>query len=771
MKFIFLLLAVLTFTSQSEDIYDYDTILTKDPKVSVNFLFDNNTFYSSSNKAFDKYFNTFYETELPLYNGGVMSCYIPNKISLSHNTNESQLNESLLITNISLNYGYIFLREVSALCFNSYEDKWYYKLCPTRKAVQTLSYNKIDEKTGKEVKEVNYLGFGKNYTNLSTAEFLYVNETGDIDAIDILNNSKQLEPLVVIKDKMVKIYNNEYRFYLSDINDPKKAFYLQFIYDKKEIENLPQGEKDSNYLMKYGKELNSTHYSVTRLIRLYLSFNNYYLDEPLPHMIHYSSYRFFSADVITPIEEYRSSYYIDEYNVYCQYCDFSMCLEKDCYLMVYPSELYTKVVDVLDQKMVKVNKKIHLSRNDIIFVSNDNRYISFEKSSFSNKDTFIISSESKFKSKVKKDDSIIFFNTDNVYNKRRIYNIDDINIKENKNAFLECKVETVLSNSLLRLNDGCPLDTFSFDKSKYIILSHRDEWQKSYSLPKHNKILIKNTNNDEHNIKIDPLPSMTLKPEQKSNVTMHITDKDTFQINLSLFSLYESISTLHCYLSQNESITEDDYEIIINSKSGVLIKQIKNNTNLSFYTNEHMHFFISGTTIDIILLNSSIYINSLDNDGFYSTKLKYALPSIYNKIHYIHFSNEKSNIQIYNLKIYNEIQKAKIVNIFIYEKKFLLSENATFIDYFEGGDYCEAKKKNRMVKVVYQCDKKGINDIFISEVKEEVLCEYTYYVKSKLLCNPNVIMDNIIKSSDTKVNCVIKNDLYNHNEEDYFNPK
>ena len=219
MKFIFLLLATFIFT---EDIYDYENILTKDPKVSVNFLFDDKTFSSSSNKAFDNYFNTFYETELPLYNGALMSCHIPNKISLSHSTND--LNESSLITNISLNYGYIFLREVSALCFNSFEDKWYYKLCPTRKAVQTLSYNKIDEKTGKEVKEVNYLGFGMNYTNLSSAEVLYINETGDIDAIDILANSKLLAPLVVIKDKMVKIYNNEYRFYLSDINDPKKAF-------------------------------------------------------------------------------------------------------------------------------------------------------------------------------------------------------------------------------------------------------------------------------------------------------------------------------------------------------------------------------------------------------------------------------------------------------------------------------------------------------------------------------------------------------------------
>ncbi len=152
MKFIFLLLATLIFT---EDIYDYENILTKDPKVSVNFLFDDKTFSSSSNKAFDNYFNTFYETELPLYNGALMSCHIPNKISLSHSTND--LNESSLITNISLNYGYIFLREVSALCFNSFEDKWYYKLCPTRKAVQTLSYNKIDEKTGKLKRPYIYL--------------------------------------------------------------------------------------------------------------------------------------------------------------------------------------------------------------------------------------------------------------------------------------------------------------------------------------------------------------------------------------------------------------------------------------------------------------------------------------------------------------------------------------------------------------------------------------------------------------------------------------
>ena len=133
MKFIFLLLSFFTLSSLCDDILDSDSILTKDPKIAVNFLFDNNTYYSSSAKAFDKYFNTFYETELPLYNGGVMSCYIPQKINLSHN--ESPINETSLIQNISLSYGYIFLREVSALCFNSYEDKWYYKLCPTKKAV------------------------------------------------------------------------------------------------------------------------------------------------------------------------------------------------------------------------------------------------------------------------------------------------------------------------------------------------------------------------------------------------------------------------------------------------------------------------------------------------------------------------------------------------------------------------------------------------------------------------------------------------------------
>ena len=74
------------------------------------------------------------------------------------------------------------------------------------------------------------------------------------------------------------------------------------------------------------------------------------------------------------------------------------------------------------------------------------------------------------------------------------------------------------------------------------------------------------------------------------------------------------------------------------------------------------------------------------------------------------------------------------------------------------------------MKVIYSCDPTGINSIYVKDVHEDEkkLCEYTYYVQSKYLCNPNVIMKNVIKSADNPVNCIPKNDKYNHNSEDFF---
>ena len=59
----------------------------------------------------------------------------------------------------------ILLKPLINICYNYFIDKWYYKICPFNKAIQTLSFLKKDPKTGKEEKEVNYLGYASNDTN------------------------------------------------------------------------------------------------------------------------------------------------------------------------------------------------------------------------------------------------------------------------------------------------------------------------------------------------------------------------------------------------------------------------------------------------------------------------------------------------------------------------------------------------------------------------------------------------------------------------------
>ena len=53
------------------------------------------------------------------------------------------------------------------------------------------------------------------------------------------------------------------------------------------------------------------------------------------------------------------------------------------------------------------------------------------------------------------------------------------------------------------------------------------------------------------------------------------------------------------------------------------------------------------------------------------------------------------------------------------------------------------------------CDETGINNLKISKVYEakNKLCEYIYYVKSRLLCNPNNIMKHQVNSSFSKSLC------------------
>jgi hypothetical protein len=138
-------------------------------------------------------------------------------------------------------------------------------------------------------------------------------------------------------------------------------------------------------------------------------------------------------------------------------------------------------------------------------------------------------------------------------------------------------------------------------------------------------------------------------------------------------------------------------------------------------------------------------------------------------INYVHIDKAKtSTVKLTNIKVYNNIQLEERVDLMMFDKKYFLKENATFVDVFVNGDYCDAIKGNRTVTAYYSCDKSGENDLVIVDVKEDKICEYVVYAESKFLCNPDMLMRKPIRQTNTNVNCVNINEKYNHNIEEFF---
>ena len=173
--------------------------------------------------------------------------------------------------------------------------------------------------------------------------------------------------------------------------------------------------------------------------------------------------------------------------------------------------------------------------------------------------------------------------------------------------------------------------------------------------------------------------------------TYETSSPNQFDVHFTLTSIHKIKSSyISIYLtSKKDEINENDYEIIFNSKSGILIKTISNDKLISFYTNERMNLFTTKLECDIILVNSTIYVNTLDNEyeKLSSIKVKYKLNSSNSNINYIKLNEkESSNIKFHNIYYNDKILNEHKINIFLHEKKYSLADNATFIDYFEGGD-------------------------------------------------------------------------------------
>jgi hypothetical protein len=782
---IFLLFLIFTLIKSKH--YNYSSLFDKEPKVNIDFLFDpsyseNTLNFHENENSFSKYFYTYYETELPLINGAKMSCFIPNKIELNDSiffqkNIKNIKNSNFDIEKIPENYANIFLKNIDNYCFNVNIERWYYKLCPSKVAIQTLSYKKLNEKTGKEEIEVNYLGFGRNYTNLSNEYEIYMKENGiSFNQIEYeIHKNLFKNKILANYEKIIKIYDDE-KF---EINN-KNNYFLYVKYDLNEFKKINEKIKINNefnydlneYLKNFPNEKNII---LERKIIKIINKNTFLIDDFLPKINFIDFYlknSNFSSKFLT------EDFFIYENYLFCKLCNLIKCLNENCFIS--NNENFNqrfKIIEIIDQFLVKIEKKLNFENTFYsLWISNEKNII-FGKGKveiINNKE--LITKNSNL-NELKIGDKILFINNNfKTFNKHLIL----FKFPLEKEKFTFCEIKEILNENHIKFDENkCEINETKINIEKYnffIIKNINDNNNKNNN--KNNNLNIIDFYNSNKNFNINHLSAIT-NYFPKNLKIFYKLPKNEFNFNFILKIIYKSkISNIHFYLSKNlEKLSENDYEIIINSKNGILIKQIKNNNDMSFYTNKRMNFFNNHIECQILFINNTIYFNSQDNlnDKNSSIKLKYNLITENNlkndnQFYLILDLKQTQNIKIKSIFIKNYIEEKYLINIFFYEKLFYLNENSTFIDYFDSGDYCAAIKRNRRVKIEYKCDTSGLNDLIITKVEEDKknLCVYNYYAKTKYLCNPEIIMKNIIKSTTNQVNCIPKNNKFNHNEQEFF---
>ena len=773
--FLSIIISFVTIIHNEEVKYNYSSILSHEPKVTVDFIFDENykeksESYTSQSDTFDKYFFTYYETELPLYNGAKMACYIPNKKQLL-TLEENEEKNKTLIYNLSLDYGYIYLRDVNSLCFTSLIERWYYQICPSKKAIQTLSYNKIDEKTGKEVIEINNLGYSKNYTHLLNEYQIFNKETGFKLKKE---NENQFRNIIAINNKVVKIFDNEVlnEFAKNSKNILIVSYQIPdlLLTKRKDLKINPSKLKNVTIEEFVKKNKNFRSVELQRVMLKKLNKNTFLLDEPLPEDVKYGSIKIINqaGKDLT----YENDIFVYKDVLYCNTCNFPKCEYNQCYVSASTSEV-RKIIQILEENLVLLDDLFPGTFEQTkyaLWYGNDFK-ISYGKGVITDtlntniQGSFVLDSQ-----KYKKGDYIILFKKEIKKRKKKITNLIAFKNIFNNTKYFTCEIQRFEKYSI-KIDPLCIKNFNEIDMAKnYLIVSKMNTQFKNRILSKYIDPLYKISK-----VNINNLNKISIPFSRDTIYYYETISPIEFDVHFTL-SIINKIkpSYISLYLTSNkDEVNPNDYEIIFNAKSGILIKSIKDDQIITFYTNERMNLFTTKLQCDIILVNSTIYISTLDNEyeKLSSIKIKYNLNSTNTKINYIKINEkESSNLKFLNIFFQDKITNEHKINIFLYEKKYFFADNITFIDYFEGGDYCEAIKANRKVKVIYSCDPTGINSIYVKNVieDEKKLCEYTYYVQSKYLCNPNVIMKNVIKSADNPVNCIPKNDKYNHNSEDFF---
>ena len=812
--------------------YDYFNILDKGPKTDITYIFnDNNDTKANENNAnTEKYtkiidetfpayqflFFTDLQTITPLYDQSI-NCLFPIKKDISFN-DEIYLNNNFFrnktkIKIIPLNLAKILLKPLMNICYNYFIDKWYYKICPFNKAIQTLSFLRKNPKTGKEEKEVNYLGYASNDTiELSELDYFYSESPYNKEYFEnkiykFLNKSQ----IIGTYNNVIKIFDtpdNQKEFQkINDENKNKEILpdYLIYKYQFKkleidyEISQLEKVKDISKYKVnKYIKNLdefkiknNSKIITYEREIKKAVNKNLFLLDDDLPPVQFgivntriklYSNYQ---------EDYYNKEFFVENNLLYCEHCNLLKCQNNNCFLTLSKDkENYYKVIDFIDEKLVvidsTINKNITHNSKFALFINDEYIFffgkgkiqeikrlkeVKFNENGETNESNIFILKGKKLVLK-EGDNILILF--------KQIKSGDFTIIKDmhNSKLYLLAKINKKINETHYEITVN-NINNSSYANSSIIHVGERffkiekrdNNKEKKNEVQKINKSknIIFNSNIDKKLINIHQLSQITMsRTSLNINIPYKIFDLDVknnqtvFHFVLKKMSQWKE-SYLNLCLSENETCTDNNLEIIIHSKKGILIHRPYNSSqkiikdSLLFHSNDVINLFTEKIICDIILINSTLYFNILDYNEYSYIKLKYMLEKDeFYKIKYAIVSPSKSqNIKIKGIYITNVIDMNLLKNIYFYDMQYLLDDKAVFMETFTNGDYCEAVKKPRSVKVFYMCDESGVNNLKIAKVHEAKtkLCEYIYYVKSRLLCNPNNIMRNQVNSSSSKSLC------------------
>ncbi len=429
------------------------------------------------------------------------------------------------------------------------------------------------------------------------------------------------------------------------------------------------------------------------------------------------------------------------------------------------------ILEIIDDSLMRVEKNFPRDFQGLVLRKNyyviDSRHGTTEweygNSSIKIKKNIIFGLRTKFSENIKNGDKIFIYDTNRVQEKfNQVSGVPKIYPEEDN----LCVVEAVLSNNILLTKKPCKR-VYPF-KGDYIIGKRLDLLMMESRKPK----LI------SHIIDFDTLESFKPNSNIENRYFTHpgfILNTQDSVIQMKFENTLQKNSNLRIILGtdldffNSGNINENnDYELLINSKTGALVQKIRQNqTNIEFYDMEIKSFFQEEIKIQLIFRNEHFYFSSSDDDGETSIKIKYPLES---KIKYIYIDNKQTeNIVINEIQKINFIETKYLFSIFVYEKRILLSENAYYVEILDNGDYCPQVQKNRIAIIEYQCDPSGVNDVLIENVKEENICEYKYNVKTRHLCNPTHIMRNKIERWVAKTTCQTSIRNFEKTDQDYFN--